>query len=624
MKQTIAHIFLILGFVSTLQAQMAMDTIQLPEVKLMESRLISHAIGTQIDVIKTKRIGEGASCDLASIISSSSSVYVKQYGALATPSFRGTTSSHTLVLWNGVPLNSIANGLSDFSSIHSFNFSDVLLVHGGNASVFGSGSVGGSIHLNSDYKSIYKNAFTISATYGSYGLKSESLAFSLTDGKLSAKGNLQFLSHTNNFEYINTTQFGQPFVTNDYGKIKSQNQQLDLGYDLSKQTKYSFSYWASQLEREVPKNMTTPFSDAKQYDKSKRALLTIKHKINYLRINFKQAYIQEDFRYTEILKNIDSYYLAESYLSDADIKLVKGNYLFNIAGAFTNNKIANNNYISMGKGEVNFTAFSSLQYRSEFLAFNTVLRKEWQTTFEVPIMPTLAFESELSSVIKIRFKYNRNFRSPTFNDRFWVGAGSNGNPDLNPEDAWNKELGFDVNTNLFHFSVTGYTLNISDMILWQQMENSNWIPNNIKQVWSRGLEAKTKFKIKELSIRGNYAFTKSTNELSTNMLDNTVGEQIRYVPLHKGNISFTFTKKNLHFSLNTSYTGEVITTYRPLINNTLDGFTLTDITIKYTLEKLPITFIGKLKNLMDKSYTTYQNYPNPGRELLLTINYTIN
>jgi outer membrane cobalamin receptor len=56
----------------------------------------------------------------------------------------------------------------------------------------------------------------------------------------------------------------------------------------------------------------------------------------------------------------------------------------------------------------------------------------------------------------------------------------------------------------------------------------------------------------------------------------------------------------------------------------LDGFTLTDIAIKYTLEKLPITLVGKVKNLLDKSYTTYQNYPNPGRELLLTINYTIN
>jgi len=522
------------------------------------------------------------------------------------------------------PINSIANGLTDFSSIHTLNFTDIFLVHGGNASVFGSGAVGGSIHLNTNLKSIDKDAFSVSATSGSYGLKSESLAFFLTDGKLSAKVCLQSLIHANNFEFINFTQFGNPLVINEYGKIKSKNQQLDFGYKLNTNTNYSFSYWASQLDREVPQNMTTPFSDAKQYDKAQRALLTLKQKVGYLNINLKQAYLQEDFRYTEILKNIDSHFLAESYISDADVKLIKGNYLFSIAGAFTNNKIANNNYISMGKKETNLTAFSSIQYRSEFLALSTVLRKEWQTSFEVPAMPTLAFEANLSSTIKFRVKYNRNFRSPTYNDRFWVGSGSNGNTDLKPEDSWNKEFGLDIKSKYIQFSATAYSLNISEMILWQQMESGNWTPNNIKQVWSRGLETKAKLRINKLSIIANYAFTNSTNELSTNNLDNTVGEQLRYVPLHKGNISFSLTMDNLHYSLNTSYTGEVITTYGSLNNNTLDAFILTDIAIKYTLEKLPITFIGKIKNLADKSYTTYQNYPNPGRELLLTINYTIN
>ena len=57
MKQTIAYILLLLGFVTTLQGQMAMDTIQLPEVKLMESKLIAHTIGTQMDVIKIATVG---------------------------------------------------------------------------------------------------------------------------------------------------------------------------------------------------------------------------------------------------------------------------------------------------------------------------------------------------------------------------------------------------------------------------------------------------------------------------------------------------------------------------------------------------------------------------------------
>ena len=107
----------------------------------------------------------------------------------------------------------------------------------------------------------------------------------------------------------------------------------------------------------------------------------------------------------------------------------------------------------------------------------------------MPLIASLAFSADITKQLSIRFKYNRNFRSPTFNDRFWAGAGANGNPDLTPEDAWNKEFGFDINTAYFKFKATAYTLDISDMILWQQMDNGSWMPNNIKQVWSRGLEA---------------------------------------------------------------------------------------------------------------------------------------
>ena len=624
MKLIISYISLLLGFVSILQGQTAMDTIQLPEVRLIETRLIAHSIGTQMDIIRTEAQGEGSSCNLASIISSSSSLYIKQYGALATPSFRGTSSSHTLVLWNGVPLNSIANGLSDFSSINTHNFTDISLVYGGNASVFGSGAIGGSIHLNTNIKSLHKNAFSVSTTIGSYGLKSESLAFYINHGKLTAKASIQFLNNDNNFEYINTTKIGRPLSVNEYGSIISKNQQLDLFYNLNANTNYIFSFWLSELDREVPQNMTTPFSDAKQYDNAQRSLLTLNHKIDNLNITLKQAYIQEDFRYTEILKYMDSHYLAESYISDADFKLERGNYLINFAGAYTNNKIVNNNYISRVRQEESLTVFSALQYSSGFAAFNTVLRKEWQTTFEVPFIPFLAFEAKLSSAIKFRIKYNRNFRSPSFNDRFWSGSGSNGNSDLTPEDAWNKEIGFDFNSKYFHFSSTAYTLNILDMILWQRKDNGNWMPNNISQVWSRGAEVKLKFKTKNLSIDGNYAYTKSTNELPNNKLDNTVGKQLRYVPFHKGNVSFTITEDNLQFKLNKSYTGEVITTYGSLKNNIIDGFFLTDVSVIYNLDKLPFTIFAKVRNFMNRTYTTYQNYPNPGRELLLTINYTIN
>ena len=108
MKQILAYILLFLGLSVNSLAQTAMDTVNLPEVKLEESRLQTHAIGSNIQVLSPEIIGEGNSQNLSDFLTNHSAFYVKQYGALATPTFRGTSSSHTLVLWNGIPLNSIA------------------------------------------------------------------------------------------------------------------------------------------------------------------------------------------------------------------------------------------------------------------------------------------------------------------------------------------------------------------------------------------------------------------------------------------------------------------------------------------------------------------------------------
>lgn len=624
MKKILFFTYCIFILVDFSRAQMAMDTINLPEVKLIDSRLATHNIGSNIDVINTESLEEGSSIDLANLIIGSSSIYVKKYGALATPTFRGSSSSHTLVLWNGMPINSIANGLADLSGIYCHNFSEIIVVSGGDGSIFGSGSLGGSIHLNSNIKADETNKLLLSSSKGSYGLSSQSLQFYLRDEKLVANGSFDYFTHDNDFEYYNSTHFTNPLTVNENGKIKSNSRNLNLLYNLNTNTNFKFSTWVSDLEREVPQNMAVSGSDAKQYDEFKRLLFALKHKIDLLSIDFKQAYLKEDFRYTEDLKNIDSYYIAESYVSDADIKLHKGSFLFNIGSGFTNNNINNNNYSSSSKKENSFACFSAIQYNSKYLKMNSILRKEWHSTFKVPLIPTLAFESKISRYLKFRIKYNRNFRSPSYNDRFWLSSGAIGNINLIPENSWNTEFGFDVKIKNFNLGITGYNLSIFDMIIWQQMDNGIWIPNNIKEVYSRGVESRTSLKFWKLSFETNYSFTKSTHEIAANNLDISVGQQLRYMPLHKGSASINFIDQDFSFSLRTSYTGEVITSYALPNNKTLDDFVLTDFSVKYKMNLLPISLKAKVKNLTNESYVSYLNYPNPGREYLFTIEYIIN
>ena len=623
MIKNIISIYFIFLFVNNSQGQSLADTIFLPEVRLFESKISTYNIGNSIQIIMPETLSEGRGINLESLITNLSSSYIKSYGALATPSLRGTSSSHTLVIWNGIPINSNANGLADFSVIYPFNFSEISLVYGGNSSVLGSGSIGGSIHLNTSFSNSSNNEFEIILSEGSYGYSSQNMNFLIDKDKLKLKGGVSIVNNENKFEYVNTTRPNNPIYINDYGKIISNNYSFDISYHLTQNSISSFSYWKSDLDREVPQNMTILFSDAKQYDKSDRYLLAFNYKYNNFSLLFKQAYLIEDFLYTEISKDIFSEYLSKSYFSDFDFKLFRGNYIVNLGSVFMKNQINNNNYLETMQNENTFSCFTAVQYRGNRLTLNNVLRKEWQTSFEVPYLPTLAFDLKLSNNLNLRSKFNRNFRSPTFNDKYWVGSASTGNINLKPEDAWNKEFGIDYKNSNINISVTAYYLNINDMILWQPLSSGIWMPDNIQEVLSRGIELMCDYSFNNISINANYSFTRSTTERVANNQDINLGKQLRYVPIHKGNILALISYNKVDFIINQKYNGKVITSYGAFQNNMLEDFFLTDLSVKYKLDKLPVMFFVKIKNLANQSYTTYENYPNPGREYLFTIKYNI-
>ncbi len=89
---------------------------------------------------------------LTDLLNFNSTIYFKEYGRgmLSTVAFRGTTSSQTAVIWNGININSQMNGSTDFNTISSSDYNSVSVKAGGGSVIYGSGAVGGTVHLNND------------------------------------------------------------------------------------------------------------------------------------------------------------------------------------------------------------------------------------------------------------------------------------------------------------------------------------------------------------------------------------------------------------------------------------------------------------------------------------------
>jgi len=126
------------------------DTIiTLPAFEVKSNRLQNFSSGNKIYSIDSIEIAKYLSFSLAELLKGETPIYIKSYGigALSSSSFRGGNAAQTAVLWNGFNINGASTGQVDFSLIPLFAVNSVSVQHGGSSALWGSGAIGGSIHL---------------------------------------------------------------------------------------------------------------------------------------------------------------------------------------------------------------------------------------------------------------------------------------------------------------------------------------------------------------------------------------------------------------------------------------------------------------------------------------------
>ena len=325
--------------------------------------------------------------------------------------------------------------------------------------------------------------------------------------------------------------------------------------------------------------------------------------------------------YDDSIQNIHSYYQSDSYLSELNANLKFKSIHFNSSQLFKLNNIDNSSYSDLNKRDFTFSSSESISYRGELLVSEFSIRQEISTYHSLIFIPSYSTQYKHRN-LTIRGRINENFRSPSFNDRFWIGVGSNGNVDLKAETALNKEIGLDYTSENVIHKITFFSLYVDNWIMWRQQESGNWIPENIKEVHSRGIEWKSVYKNDIFFHELNYQYNLSTNQKGINNLDASVGKQLIYTPIHKANFTSVYNIKNFKLLLNQSFNGKVYTSSDNL--DFLDHNYIVNTTIKYHIKGIKSDVSLIVNNIGNTEYQTYQNYPNSGREFIFKLNININ
>ena len=194
-------VFFLLGMLCFhLQAQ---DTIMLQSVEVRAEKndieVLKPLVAKKLDtlVLQSK-----STSNLSDLLIQHSPVFIKTYGpgGTSTASFRGTTASHTLVLWNGFQLNAPSLGQVDFSTIPVFLADDVSLNWGSGTSN-NSGGLGGAVNIDNTHH--FGDGFLLDVkhtigsfyTFGSYytvGYYGKNVSFRVKTYRNSSENNFEY------------------------------------------------------------------------------------------------------------------------------------------------------------------------------------------------------------------------------------------------------------------------------------------------------------------------------------------------------------------------------------------------------------------------------------------------
>ena len=604
------------------------DTILiLEDVNIISDRLSRFAKGQMVHSLDTLTRRENPTGTLSELLPGFTSAYVRNYGqgTLVTLSIRGTSANHSGILWNGVRLSPPNIGYLDLSLIQGNFFQEVSVLFGGASPMFGSGAIGGGIHLNN------RPVFDSTRWEGQMGLSAGSYANLLADGKLNFISP-KFYSHTsfsingakNNFSFENL--YGEPEKLDHAGYFKGGFLQ-DIAVKLAKGQYLMASAWFQYAGREIPATMTEAVSEAEQLDRSWRSMMVWKDFNRKNTLEAKASYFNEFTRYLDPKAEVYSVIRSQTGVAafESTWDLFKNASLF--AGANYTYEYADLDYYVSPEHQQSLALYLSWMHEFPALGWQVSLnaRQEFFTGYDPPFLFSLGSSGKIWKFISGRISFSRNFRAPTLNERYWQPGGD---PDLEPEASYNLEAGISlkpVTGNLeSELSVTGFSSWVDNWILWQPGSGGTWSVENAQEVWSRGLE----ISINEIyrsgaaifMLYGSYSMTFSTNEKKLSEYDESYHKQLIYTPVHRMILKPGFGWKGFQFTLRGSLSGLIYTSRDN--EESLPSYFLLDAIISKSIwlkSMVPLSFQVNLNNITDLDYQVVPYRPMPGFNVMGTV-----
>jgi vitamin B12 transporter len=598
----------------------AIDTI------FINAKLNTYGKSNVKQILDSAVLVQYASKNIADVLMQNGNANVKNYGPsnLSYMSIRGSSASQVAVLWNGVNINAASLGATDMSLLPAYFFSEMHIQYGGNSLAWGSGDVGGSIHLNIKNNNPAGNTIQLGAVIASFGNKQYQAA--LQTGNKILTTNTKILWHygENNFKYLDPT-------SPNFGYKKNTNAQ-NLQYGVMHQSRIAFNknniweakIWLQNTTHNLPSSATQANSEQWQQDWHARIMLDNKIVHKALIINTKLAYFKEYLRFQDSTINIDSKYYTNNFFADVEANYNnKGNaQLYTAITAQHINMITDEYAANPILNKIALRTGAIIKSNNDKWNWQTGARLENNNNTRSPLLFNMVCKFKISKKLNAFASIANNFRLPSFNDMYWkIG----GNKNLKSETGITQEIGMNFAFKKHSINLALYNRNINNWIIWLPNANNIWTPSNIAKVQSKGIDIISSHLLQilklPLQITGTYTYLNSVNKQINNTT--TYNKQLIYVPHQKATLNIVAYQKQSSYSLSAMYTGLQYTSSDNL--NVLSSYIVANcqITKQFQIKNINFNALLGINNIFNSNYQAVAARPMPLRNYSLGLTTSI-
>ncbi len=633
------------------------DSVVTDEILVESNRLKmkNSEAPNKIQVIDTELLKRLNGSRLPDALSLSDAVFIKDYGfnsGTKTISLNATQSEHTLVLIDGIRLNSRQNAQYDLSLFDLEDIERIEISKGGSSALYGSDAIGGVINIITSRDPKKPFSFNVKGETGSYGyrkfygklsqnfklgsVKNISYNISASDERAGNRFKFNFKNGLNVVEYEReNSDFNTQSVNFD---VKfSQSDEMSLNYfarysSFSRGVPGIFLGYSTGTARQEDKIAMTGFS----FDKKISDKVFSKTDLTY-QYQLQKYYDPATFKLTTV---INSFYKLRRVTASTVYSFLLSERFNMEAGAELNFDDISSNDTEEGSAK-QFAVFAVTKYiinisKGSVLTIYPSARYDYFSNISEHNVITgklgINFKPFGKTDFHVKSSFGNNFSAPTFNELYWKDIG---NKDLRPE----KSLSFDAGIYYkFNFAavneleVSYYNIYTKDRIVWTPVSGSIWRPLNIQKVSSEGIDAslRSEFKLNKhilANIGINYSFGDAIKKSEDFPGDPSYGKQLIYLPkeMVKGSIMMNYLTtskllKYVSFSLfynfsTRRYTNfentQFVPRYDVLDGNIGAGFMFSGF-------ETGIRFI--VNNILNEDYTVLPGYPMPLRNYKIEIN----